>query len=74
MKSLFLPVSFVPKIIFSKGIRKVIQTSETNLTHRYENRSKVKLKVYIFQYFNSNSSYKKECRENWLRKGQASFH
>lgn len=37
MKSSFLPVSFVPKIIFSKGIRKVIQTSETNLTHRYEN-------------------------------------
>lgn len=26
MKSSFLPVSFVPKIIFSKGIRKVIQT------------------------------------------------
>lgn len=37
MKTLFLSVSFASKITFSKGIRKVIQTSETNLTHRYKN-------------------------------------
>lgn len=37
MKSLFLSVSFVSKITFSKGIRKIIETSGTNLTHRYKN-------------------------------------